>query len=118
MTSKLIKDYVKVYNNFLDEDTCLATIESLENNEWKKHSYFVERKNEEITYETDLSVSVSRDSQQTMVNNKIWFAIERYILKDIKTYVINTWHDVSIHVFEKYSKLFKRLLKSKTNIFP
>ena len=37
---------------------------------------------------------------------------ERIILRNIKTYVINTWHDVSIPVFEKYSKIFKRFLKS------
>ena len=106
MTSKLIKDYVKVYNNFLDEDTCLATIESLENNDWEKHHFYAERSSEHITYDTDLSVSMPRDSQQTMVNNKIWFAIERYILKDFEEFTphFTGWEGYSEVRFNRYDE--------------
>jgi len=104
MNSKLLKDYVQVYENFLDTDTCLATIKSLEHDDWVKHHYHAERTGEHITYDTDLSVSNSRSLQQGIIQDKLWFAIEQYIMKDYKEFegYFSGWEGYSQIRFNRY----------------
>jgi len=86
MTPKLIKDYVKVYENFLDKELCDSTIKSIESNEWKKHHYYTDRNDEKITFDTDLSVCYPQNCNQEVINTKIWYAIEKYVLHDFEEF--------------------------------
>jgi len=106
MTSKLIKDYVKVYNDFLDKETCDVTIKSLENNDWSKHHFYDTRADNQISFENDLSVTMPKDSLQDIIHNKIWFAIERYILHDFAEFKdhFNGWEGYSQVRFNRYDE--------------
>jgi len=106
MTTKLIQDYVKVYENFLDASTCNIIIDTLTNNEWQKHAYFAERSNQSITFDTDLEVTAIQSPEQQQLNNKIWFAIEQYILKDFKNFngYFEGWEGYSPVRFNRYDE--------------
>ena len=64
MINENIKDYVKVYNNFLDKDFCEGVIKELQNNNWETHSFYLPMKNEFITHIDDLSVSFNRKEEK------------------------------------------------------
>ena len=77
-----VKDYLKIYDNFLDLDFCKTIVSEIESNSWEKHSFYRSLSNEYISYDDDLSVSYSESENGVAVGTKIWSAIEKYILKD------------------------------------
>ena len=105
MTPSDIRDYVKVYKNFFDKEFCKNIIKEITNNTWEKHSFSTY--GEQLTqYENELSVSWDENKLKQELQNKLWYAIERYILKDFNNF--NTWFEswngyTSIR-FNKYDK--------------
>lgn len=80
-----LEDYVKIYDDFLDEKFCKKIIRKSKKFEWKKHNYSDPRTNESISYEDDLLVSHDTETEEMqIINQKIWFAIKHYIEVDHK----------------------------------
>ena len=86
-----LKDYVKIYDNFLDADFCKTVVKELETNSWEKHTFYQLQADNYVSYDDDLSVSYSASENGMAINKKIWFAIEQYFLKDFA--FINKWHN-------------------------
>ena len=84
LNEKNLKDYIKCYKNFIPKKLCQQTINSLNKKEHKEdfreHTFY----NHHIRYEKELSVSWVEIPEKQILQDKIWFAIERYILKDFK----------------------------------
>lgn len=83
MMSLNLKDYVKVYDNFLDQDLCKTAVDGLNKTNWITHTFYKPQTKEFISYEKELSVGYGQEIPETkIIQEKIWFAIQQYILKD------------------------------------
>jgi len=99
-----VKDYMKIYDNFLDLDLCKTIVQEIEGNSWKTHTFYIASQNEYKSYDDDLAVSYSNSENAKIVNQKLWFAIEQYILKDFDNLKdwFNGWNGYSQVRFNKY----------------
>lgn len=86
-----LKDYVKIYDDFLDLDFCKTVVDELKNNSWEKHAFYQARSENLISHDDDLSISYSNSENGIAINKKIWFAIEQYVLKDFS--FTNSWNN-------------------------
>ena len=78
-----VQDYVKIYDDFLDKKTCKALVKELKKAEWREHSFYQAHNNQYVSFDKELSVCYNEGSEHTKVlQAKMWFAIEQYILKD------------------------------------
>lgn len=79
-------DYVKIYENHIPKDLCKLSVKNLENINWEKHRFYFPDTHEFKSYDNELSVSVDNIPEKEEINKQVWFAIERYILKDFKSF--------------------------------
>lgn len=77
-----VKDYMKIYDNFLDLDFCKEVVSEIELNSWEKHTFYQSNQNRFISYEDDLSVSYSNTEKGKTIQEKMWSIIKKYILED------------------------------------
>jgi predicted 2-oxoglutarate/Fe(II)-dependent dioxygenase YbiX len=78
-----VKDYLKIYDDFLDKKTCKAVAKKLKKADWQLHTFYQATTGEFISYDKELSISYGKDLEETQeIQKKIWFAIEQYVLKD------------------------------------
>lgn len=86
MTPQNLMDYVKIYENHISSDLCRSTCEHLSKKSyWEKHSYYKSAV-ENVSFDNDLSVCWDNFPEMQEIQNKIWFALERYIIKDFSTF--------------------------------
>lgn len=99
-----VKDYMKIYDNFLDLDFCAEVVKEIESNSWQKHTFYRAGSNDFISFDDDLSVSYSSSENGNKIHTKIWSAIEQYILKDFSDCAdwLNGWNGYSTVRFNKY----------------
>lgn len=104
MTPQNLLDYVKVYENHLSSDLCKTVVKNLSDADWEKHTYHDETKKEILQYDNDLSICRANFEEAQEVHKQIWFAIERYILKDFKNFKhwFNGWNGYQQVRFNKY----------------
>jgi predicted 2-oxoglutarate/Fe(II)-dependent dioxygenase YbiX len=101
-----LRNYVKVYDNFLDKDFCDQILKSLEGTLWGKHYFYEENTKTERNYENDLSVSYNNSPEEKTLEDKIWHAIYNYITidnKDLNEW-FNGWNGYSKIRFNKYDE--------------
>jgi predicted 2-oxoglutarate/Fe(II)-dependent dioxygenase YbiX len=78
-----VKNYLKVYDDFLDKKLCKAVAKKLKKTDWRLHTFYQATTGEFVSYDKELSVSYGTDLEETKeIQAKIWFAIERYVMKD------------------------------------
>ena len=99
-----VKDYMKIYDNFLDLDLCKTIVQEIESNSWRTHSFYNVGENNFHSYEDDLAVSYSNSENAIALNKKIWFAIQQYIVNDFANCRdwYNGWNGYSTVRFNKY----------------
>jgi len=98
-----VRDYMKIYDNFLDLDFCAEVVKEIESNSWQKHSFYTQS-GTYVSYDDDLSVSYSNSENGIKINTKIWSAIEQYIIKDLAhcNAWFNGWSGYTTVRFNKY----------------
>ena len=104
MIKKNLEDYIKVYDNFIDYQLCDQIVESLKDAEWKLHAFYDPKKDDIIRHEKELSVTYLDNLEVQNIQNKIWFGIEQYIIKDFdffKNYFCG-WSGYSKLRFNRY----------------
>jgi hypothetical protein len=84
-----VKDYMKIYDNFLDLDFCKTVVQEIESNSWQKHTFYRAGNQDYVSYDDDLAVSYSNSINADIINKKIWFALEQYVVKDFSSF--NNW---------------------------
>jgi len=100
-----IKDYVKVYDNFLDKDFCESVVVELQDNDWETHSFYFPIKDKYVSFDNELAVSYNaKDKCSLQLNKKIWNAIDKYITVDFKGFEnwFNGWNGYTQARFNKY----------------
>lgn len=78
-----VKDYVRIYDEFLDKKTCELIVEKLNKTDWELHKFYQSNTGECISFDKELSISFAQEITETNeLMRKVWFAIEQYIRKD------------------------------------
>ena len=97
-------DYVKVYENHIPADLCKSAVKSLKKINWREHAFYKPGSNEYVSYDHELSVSHEHIPEKIEINKQVWFAIERYILKDFKSFEewFSGWNGYSEIRFNRY----------------
>lgn len=96
-----IKDYVKIYKNFLSKDLCKNIVEEIKSNEWERHRFYT-YKQESVQYKNELSVSWCQSELEKELSKKLWYAIEKYIVKDFNFKWFAGWNGYTEIRFNKY----------------
>jgi predicted 2-oxoglutarate/Fe(II)-dependent dioxygenase YbiX len=104
MMSKNIRDYLKVYKNFIDLDVCEASIKNLEKASWSTHAFYQSATKQMISYDHELAVSVDDIEQRTVLNQRVWDVLNKYIVEDFKDFHewFNGWNGYSHVRFNRY----------------
>lgn len=101
-----LKDYVKIYDDFLDQKFCKTVIKNLKKDEWEKHSFYVPAEDNRKSYDTDFQVSLGKNlKESTIINEKLWHIIKKYISEDkniIKWF--SGWNGYTLARFNRYDK--------------
>ena len=99
-----VKDYMKIYDNFLDLDFCKTVVEEIQTNSWQKHTFYRAGSNDFISFDDDLAISYANSENGNIINKKIWSGIEQYIMKDFSSFRdwFNSWNGYSHLRFNKY----------------
>ena len=83
MMTMNVKDYLKVYDDFLDTKTCKAVAKKLKKADWQLHTFYQPQSGSFVSYDKELSIAYAVEIEETKeIQAKIWFAIEQYINKD------------------------------------
>lgn len=100
-----IKSYVKHYENFIDKKLCLTILNELKKEKWNGHRWSNYEKLDNIR-NNDGSVCVYYSSAQHELQNRLWFAVEKYIIKDFKSFEKwwDGWNGYTTIRFNKYDK--------------
>jgi hypothetical protein len=101
-----LRNYVRVYDGFLDPPMLNFALSELETiAEWQQHQFYDSQTGGLTTTENELSVSYSNMNIKEILNKRIWFALERYILKDFQNFDWwQKWNGYSPVRFNKYSE--------------
>lgn len=100
-----IRDYVKIYENVLDKKYCSKVVKNLETLDWHTHSYYKYKTDNRITFKDDFDVTYANTKCGKEIQDKLWFVIEKYILKDIKYLEwFSCWSGYTQVRFNKYTK--------------
>jgi len=100
-----VRDYLKVYDEFLDKSLCKKIISQLKKADWRTHAFYQSRDNNYVSFDKELSISYLQTAETIELQRKIWFAIERYILKDFSfmTNWFSGWNGYSHVRFNRYN---------------
>ena len=103
MMATNIRDYIKVYDDFLDKQFCKKVLNELKKINWETHT-FVDYNGNRMSHNNELSVSFDKIEVQEELTKKLWYAVERYILKDFKKRWFYNWNGYTSVRFNKYDK--------------
>jgi hypothetical protein len=103
MTPKNLMDYVKVYENHIPTDLCKSAVENLNKINWREHTFY-KTSGEYVSYDHELSVSDDYIPEKPEITKRLWFALERYIVKDFKSFEpwFSGWAGYSEIRFNRY----------------
>ena len=80
-----IRDYVKIYDDFLDNKTCKAIAKKLKKTDWQLHTFYQAHNDQFVSFDKELSIGYGQEIAETQeLQKKLWFAIEQYVLKDFE----------------------------------
>lgn len=104
MTPQNLLDYVKVYKNHIPVDLCKSATAKLEKINWQQHTFYNSNTNTYFSNENELSVSFDNILEKEEINKQVWFAIERYVLKDFSSFKdwFNGWKGYTNVRFNRY----------------
>lgn len=99
-----VKDYMKIYDGFLEESFCKTIVGQLKEANWQTHTFYQAKDNNYVSFDKELSVSYVQTPEATELQNKIWFAIEQYIIKDFgfMSSWFSSWNGYSQVRFNRY----------------
>lgn len=97
-----LKSYAKVYKNWLDVELCNNVVTDLQNANWFKHMYSNADQSVIKSYDTDLDVTIDLPQWLIPVRDKIWKAIEQYVIKDTAFPWYTGWNGFTQVRYNKY----------------
>jgi|SaaInl5LU_22_DNA_1037371.scaffolds.fasta_scaffold102293_1 predicted 2-oxoglutarate/Fe(II)-dependent dioxygenase YbiX len=111
MINHTIEKYIKVYENIVDLDLCRSTVASLSSDvSWDEHYFNNTSTTEKLASENELQMSWSNIDQKQLIQNKIYTALETYIVKDLACEWFSGWQGYSPLRFNRYNEQKKMKL--------
>jgi hypothetical protein len=98
---KNLQDYVKVYNNFLDEKMCDSAVENLKSIHFQQHQFYDSSNGTYHSYDKELSISNGNIPEKSAIQERFWYAIRDY-LNEFKFKWYNGWNGYSEIRFNRY----------------
>jgi len=77
-----LRGYLHVYEGFLSKKECSDLIKAVKNLGWRSHAYYDPKTNQGYYGEKELSVVWPTHPKTTMLQERIWEAIDTYVSKD------------------------------------
>lgn len=89
MMSMDLREYVRIYNNFLEIEDCKNVVKALKKCDWEKHQWYSanydSQKPGDNSHHDDLFVCGNADfGEDAFINKQLWTLIHQYILEDFK----------------------------------
>lgn len=98
-----LKDYVKIYDNFIDKDLCEKAVEECKNTNWEKHSFYNASTGGYEQFEKELSITYLESQTAKAIQDKMWHALDTYLRKDLCLSWYNSWQGYSRIRFNRYN---------------
>lgn len=104
MTPQKLMDYVKVYENHISSDLCKSACDNLKKINWQEHTFYQTNTDSYVSYDHELSISNDNIPEKEEINKQVWFALERYILKDFLDFEswFGGWNGYTLVRFNRY----------------
>ena len=104
---KNLETYVKIYDNWLDDDICNKTISELQNANWEKHTYTNagESIGRSVNGEREFDITnncMSSISSREVIMQRIWDAYQKYLI-DFNFKWFGTWSGFTEVRFNRYT---------------
>jgi predicted 2-oxoglutarate/Fe(II)-dependent dioxygenase YbiX len=96
-----LQSYIKTYRIY-DREFCDQTVQQLTDVQFSKHVFYDAILDKDTTYDTDLSVSYSKIPNTKELAEKIWNAINQYIVEDFKFPWFTGWSAYVEPRFNRY----------------
>ena len=102
--SRNLADYLKVYEGFIEPETCKAAVKNLDAAEWTMHTFHDASTNTHHSYDHELSVSHQEIPEKEVINRRVWDALQKYVVEDMKDMHgwFNSWLGYSFVRFNRY----------------
>lgn len=104
MFSYNLKQYARVYPNFIPQESCKIIINKLDETEWAEHSYSSLDRKEKIKNEKEFLVSSSNFPWSEELNRGITWMINKYILEHINYKWFDSWQNFNLIRYNKYTE--------------
>jgi len=104
MTPQNLLDYVRIYRDHVSLDLCRSAVENLRQAQWQMHTFYQAQNNQYVSYDNELSVSHDEIPERDEINQRIWHAIERYVLHDFRDFRewFSGWSGYTLARFNRY----------------
>lgn len=99
-----VREYMKLYPDFLTEKDCKKTINLLKKEVWDKHNYYDANNETGVQYENDLSVCCPGSELFAIQNKRLWDYLYDYLFNHIKQDTFSCWHGYTQIRYNRYSK--------------
>jgi predicted 2-oxoglutarate/Fe(II)-dependent dioxygenase YbiX len=101
---KELKDYIKVYRNWLDKSFCVKIRKEIDKIKWKKHRYYDNKNKNYVSQseEKELEISWEDTKNKKILMDKVWKCIHQYVLVDFKSDYFNGWSGFTNIRFNRY----------------
>lgn len=98
-----LNDYVKTYDNWIDDTHCHHIINELKELNWQKHQFYDPLSDQYLSRsgEKELSICYNSSDLNSYIMQKIWYAYSQYI-KDINVPWFQGWSGFTQVRYNKY----------------
>jgi len=95
--------YCKVYKNIFEKGFCQTVITQLEKEYWHTHAFFGYDVAHRVQYDNELSISWAKFPEKIILQEKLWYIIQKYIIDDLQSPVYTGWNGYTEIRFNKYN---------------
>lgn len=101
-----LTDYIKVYKSWLNPELCNEIRIKLNNEKWQQHLFYNPKNkiSSSISGDRELEVSFGNIDIHNKLTQKVWEAINQYILIDFKNDYFNGWQGFTYVRFNRYKE--------------
>lgn len=99
-----LRDYVRMYTDFLSPQECVRLMEVVADAPWSLHQFYNVKEGTSESYDKELSVAYADSPEVLELHRRVWFAIEQYIVRDfgfMKDWFCG-WNEFSPVRFNRY----------------
>lgn len=99
-----IREYVKVYHEFIPIESCKILIDKIEEQDWREHSYANLEGNVTYRNKKEFLITQANFPEMAEFNSAIKWMISKYVYQDLKwmNAWFNAWQDFTPIRFNKY----------------